>query len=114
MKIIVLFIFITLLLFSQTMNEQIHALEYATPEKRVALMNHIKEQLITMNHKERMKTIHTLQKKLQVKHENQSHQSHSDENKLEPYERHEQSQEEHQRDSHLHQEVHQHEENREK
>ena len=58
----------TVLLFSETINEQIHALESASPQERVELMNSIKMQLISMNHEERMKTIGNLQKKLQVKH----------------------------------------------
>jgi len=67
MKIIFSFIFITLLLFSQTINEQIHALENANPAKRVALMNSIKQQLINMKQEKRLKIITVLQKKLQVK-----------------------------------------------
>ncbi len=68
MKIFFSLIVITVLLFSQTINEQIHALEEASPEKRVELMNSIKRQLISMNQEKRMKTIGDLQKKLQVKH----------------------------------------------
>jgi len=136
MKIFFLFFCMSMLLLSQSINEQIHALEDATPEKRVELMNHIKEQLIAMNHEKRMKTIHTLQAKLQRKHENNEHrtssslerenqsdehqsdesngaQRDSSENRLEAHERHEQMQEEHQRGSQLHQELHQHQERQE-
>ena len=67
MKIFFSLIITTVLIFSQTINEQIHALENASPQKRVELMNHIKEQLISMNHEKRMKTIANLQKKLQAK-----------------------------------------------
>jgi hypothetical protein len=52
------------LLSSQSINEQIQALEEATPEKRVELMNHIKEQLIIMNQDERMETIDLLKSQL--------------------------------------------------
>jgi hypothetical protein len=52
------------LLSSQTINEQIQALEEAIPEKRVELMNHIKEQLIIMNQEERMETIDLLKSQL--------------------------------------------------
>ena len=69
MKIIFSLMCMSLLLISSTINEQIHALENASPKERVALMNHIKEQLIEMNHAERMNTIASLQEKLYVKHE---------------------------------------------
>ena len=77
MKIIFSLIITTVLLFSITINEQIHALEKASPQKRVELMNHIKEQLISMNQEERMKAIGTLQEKIQGNHNknNQQHQS---------------------------------------
>jgi hypothetical protein len=52
------------LLSAQSINEQIQALEDATPKKRVELMNHIKEQLIIMNQDERMETIHLLKSQL--------------------------------------------------
>ncbi len=77
MKIFFSLIVTTVLLLSQTINEQIHALENASPEKRVELMNHIKEQLISMNHEERMNTISLLQEKLQGNHE-QNIQEHQD------------------------------------
>ncbi|HHS93114.1 MAG TPA: hypothetical protein ENK82_07190 [Campylobacterales bacterium] len=69
MKIIFSLIFLSLFLLSETINEQIHALEDATPEKRVELMNHIKEQLISMNEAERMKTLGALKAKLHPKEE---------------------------------------------
>lgn len=67
MKIHFLLIFVSLFLWSQSFNAQIHALEKATPKERVALMNHIKKQLITMNQKERMKTLKALKAKLHSK-----------------------------------------------
>ena len=68
MKIFFSLIVTTGLLLSQTINEQIYALEDASPEMRVELMNSIKQQLMSMNQERRMKTIGILQKKLQVKH----------------------------------------------
>lgn len=70
MKIIFSLICMSGFLLSATINEQIHALEDASPQERVALMNHIKEQLIEMNHEERMNTITALQEKL---HANNGH-----------------------------------------
>jgi hypothetical protein len=70
MRVIFILIFFSLLVWSQTINEQIHALDKATPKERVALMNSIKEQLISMNTERRMKTIASLQSKLQHKSEN--------------------------------------------
>jgi len=69
MRIVFLLIFSSLLLLSETINEQIHALETATPQERVELMNHIKEQLISMNEENRMQTLSKLRAKLQDKHE---------------------------------------------
>ena len=57
------------LLSSQSINEQIQALEEATPKKRVELMNHIKEQLIIMNQDERMETIDLLKSQLHNENE---------------------------------------------
>jgi hypothetical protein len=71
MRVIFILIFFSLFLCSQTINEQIHALDKATPTERVALMNSIKEQLISMNTERRMKTIASLQAKLQHKSEEQ-------------------------------------------
>jgi len=67
MKIIFSLIFLSLSLLSETINEQIHSLETATPQERVALMNHIKEQLISMNEEKRMKALSKLRVKLQAK-----------------------------------------------
>jgi len=64
MKIIYSLLIVCSLLSSQSINEQIQALEEATPEKRVELMNHIKEQLIIMNQDERMETIDLLKSQL--------------------------------------------------
>ena len=74
MKFIFSLIVTTVLLFSQTINEQIHALENASPEKRVELMNSIKKQLISMNQEKRMSTINSLREKLQVKHQERTHE----------------------------------------
>ena len=60
MKIFYTLFMVVSILSSQTINEQIQALEEATPTERVALMNHIKEQLIEMNQNERTETIHLL------------------------------------------------------
>jgi len=49
---------------AEDINEQIKSLEEATPQERVELMNHIKEQLIEMNQHERMNTIEKLRSKL--------------------------------------------------
>ncbi len=64
------------LLLSQTINEQIYALEDASPEMRVELMNSIKQQLMSMNQERRMKTIGILQKRLQVKPSQQEQEHH--------------------------------------
>ncbi len=76
MRVIFILIFFSLFLWSQTINEQLHALDKATPKERVALMNSIKEQLVRMNTERRMKTIETLQDKLQHKnaHQENAHQ----------------------------------------
>jgi len=72
MRVIFSLIFLSLLLLSETINEQIHALETATPQERVELMNHIKEQLISMNEEKRMQTLGALRAKLQAK-QNENH-----------------------------------------
>ena len=69
MKAIFLVIFITILTFSQSINEQIKALQDATPQKRVDMMNEIKRQLIEMNQEERSSTIEKLRARMDVKHE---------------------------------------------
>ncbi len=58
-------IFLSLFLYSENINEQIHALQNATPKERVELMNSIKEQLISMNEEKRIQTLETLRDKLQ-------------------------------------------------
>jgi len=58
---------LSLFLYSETINEQIHALEDATPKERVKLMNNIKKQLVSMNAEKRTLTLKTLRKKLQHK-----------------------------------------------
>ncbi len=57
MRLLFRLIILTILGFSQTINEQLKELENASPQRRVDLMNHIKEQLILMNQQERMQTI---------------------------------------------------------
>ena len=69
MRVLFSLIFLSLFLYSQTINEQIHALQEATPKERVALMNSIKEQLVTMNEEKRMQTIEALREKLHGSHE---------------------------------------------
>ena len=76
MKVIFSLIFFSLFLLSETLNEQIHALEDATPQERVALMNHIKEQLISMNEEKRMQTLGALRAKLQAKNEENHLEAH--------------------------------------
>ncbi len=73
MRIFCSLIFLSLFLYSENINEQIHALQNATPQERVKLMNSIKEQLISMNEEKRIQTLETLRDKLQhnseVRHE---------------------------------------------
>ena len=68
MRVIFSLIFLSLFLCSQTINEQIHALEDSTPKERVDLMNSIKEQLVSMNEEKRMQIIETLREKLHSNH----------------------------------------------
>ena len=127
MKTIFSLIVTTVLLLSQTINEQIHALEDASPEKRVELMNHIKEQLVSMNQEERMSTISILQEKLQGSHkqnpkepqnnreeetqeQQHTHETSTEFHPLEQHEIHEQINVSHNKGSALHQELQQHEE----
>lgn len=63
MKSLCLLMLLTLFSFAESINEQIQSLEGATVEERVAMMNHIKEQLIEMNQNERMQTIDKLREK---------------------------------------------------
>ena len=56
-----------ILLFSQTINEQIRALEHTSPKMRVKMMNNIKKQLIKMNQKQRKEALSSLRKKLHTK-----------------------------------------------
>jgi len=72
MKIIFSLIVSTVILFPQTINEQIYALEKASPQRRVELMNNIKKQLISMNQEKRIETIARLQDKLQGNHKENS------------------------------------------
>jgi len=69
MRLLFRLIIITIFGFSQTINEQLKELETASPNRRVELMNHIKEQLILMNQQDRMQTINKLRAKTQ--HSNQ-------------------------------------------
>lgn len=51
----------TLLLKADTINEQIEAIQKATPQERVELMNALKKRLASMNEEERANAINTLQ-----------------------------------------------------
>jgi hypothetical protein len=53
------------------MNEQIHALSLANTEERVALMNTIKKQLISMNEAKRVEIIEKLRENLEDKLEHE-------------------------------------------
>ena len=46
---------------SESLNEQIEAMQHATPQERVAKMNRLKTQIASMNEEERLKAIETLQ-----------------------------------------------------
>jgi len=64
MKIIFLFLFLSLSIYAQTINAQIHALEHASPKERVSLMNSIKKKLVMMNEDERVQTLGVLKARL--------------------------------------------------
>ena len=68
MKIFISLFILSNILFSQSTNDKIHALEKASPQERVRLMNHIKKELMNMTEEKRMRTIHSLREKLQAKH----------------------------------------------
>jgi len=74
MRLFLQFIIITLLCSAQSINEQLKELEHAPPQKRVELMNHIKEQLILMNQEQRVQTINKLRAKLQPHTDRETHQ----------------------------------------
>ena len=116
MRVIFILIFFSLFLWSQTINEQIHALDKATPKERVALMNSIKEQLISMHTEKRMKTIETLQEKLQHKNEHKQEVKIDDKNEAHSdiKEGHDIVKEMMHKDesAHMHNELHQHQHNR--
>ena len=95
---------LSLFLYSETINEQIHALEDATPKERVSLMNSIKEQLVSMNEDKRMQTIETLREKIE-------HTS-DVEHKMIEVDNHEEVVE-HVESSHIQDELHQHEQHHE-
>lgn len=63
-KIITIFVLITMMLFSKSINEQIKTLKNLSPAKRILMMNRIKKQLISMNKQERIKTINLLKRKM--------------------------------------------------
>jgi len=69
MKIIFLFLFLSLSIYAQTINAQIHALEHASPKERVSLMNSIKKKLVMMNEDERRQTLGILKAKLHRRRE---------------------------------------------
>ena len=64
MKIIFLLVFLSLSIYAQTINEQIHSLEHATPKERVSLMNSIKQKLVMMNEDERVQTLTVLKARI--------------------------------------------------
>lgn len=64
MRLLLIMILSISLSAEESINEQIKSLEQATPQERVEVMNHIKEQLIEMNQNERMNTIAKLREKL--------------------------------------------------
>ncbi len=74
MRLLFRLIILTILGFSQTINDELKELNGATPQRRVELMNHIKEQLIIMNQEERSKTIAKLRAKLQPSFSHQPNQ----------------------------------------
>ena len=74
MRLVFQLIILTILGFSQTINDELKGLSGATPAKRVELMNHIKEQLIIMNQQERSETIAKLRAKLQPSSSHQINQ----------------------------------------
>jgi len=73
MRLFLQFIIMTLLCSAQNINEQLKELEHASPQKRVEIMNHIKEQLILMNQEQRVETINKLRAKLQPHREEATH-----------------------------------------
>ena len=74
MRLLFRLIILTILGFSQTINDELKELNGATPARRVELMNHIKEQLIIMNQQERSETIAKLRAKLQPSSSHQPNQ----------------------------------------
>jgi len=64
MKIIFLSVFLSLFIYAQNINTQIHALKHATPKERVALMNSIKQKLVMMNEDERVQTLSVLKARI--------------------------------------------------
>jgi len=57
-------VFLSLSIYAETINAQIHALEYATAKERVSLMNSIKQKLVMMNADERVQTLAVLKARL--------------------------------------------------
>ena len=90
MKIFYILSLFLSLLSALSINEQIRSLERATPKERVALMNHIKEQLIEMNQNERMDTIHLLKSQFHSERgvEGRNHESLSQEQSLHDHQLH--------------------------
>jgi hypothetical protein len=123
MRVMVSLIFLSLFLYGQTINEQIHALEEATAEERVELMNNIKKQLVSMNTERRMLTIGVLREQLEhnneTKDEANTHEQsvtteenvEDTETSSEPSDAHALNQEtiHNQEAPHIHNELHQHE-----
>ena len=74
-----LFISITCLSANETLSidQQITAMQQATPQERVKLMNQFKQQLASMNAEERSKSITQLREKMQQNTQTASKMTHS-------------------------------------
>jgi len=81
-KVIISLIILSILSLSQTISEQIHALENANIQERVTIMNSIKKQLISMNQEKRLEALKSLRMKLKSK-ENNTHENATIETKVE-------------------------------
>jgi hypothetical protein len=101
-----LWMFLPLLLSAETINEQIHALQNATPQERVELMNSIKEQLISMNENKRMATLASLREKLQQKDKSDLSVEHDESNILQEHLSHDEHLEHIETTTHLNETIH--------
>lgn len=75
MRVLWVLCWMSILGFSQSLDEQLSRLEEMNPSERVALMNQIKEELMEMNQEERLESI----EKLRAKFHTDEHASSSDE-----------------------------------